>query len=323
MVVNPACVRFTVFPLVIVAMVLLVLCVLSWMHVAEQRRYATFDEVPGCTVISSSAQQRSGGANHDFRSEFQVRVPEETGDRRTALRYISGIYNVTESAALEFNALFEIGSTFTCYQNAQDRALVSVVPVTEWDAPVDNVPTAVVVTVFCVTATGVLLATLAVISIVKPSGDEDSQREAQADDLESALAHPPAPVVHKTRGETLARDEIYTICDNYQVAPPEDPDACAEWTCAICLEDYSSEHKRLVKLPCEHQFHRRCIRGWLKRGGQTCCLCNTPLRTFLVSSATPPSAQSPPSLSPAGSDLARQRSAAPVATEPRDSSDLV
>lgn len=43
-----------------------------------------------------------------------------------------------------------------------------------------------------------------------------------------------------------------------------------EETCSICLADLTGPVK---KLPCGHEFHRRCILSWRRRGENTCPLC--------------------------------------------------
>uniref|UniRef100_A0A7S0T6Q5 RING-type E3 ubiquitin transferase n=1 Tax=Erythrolobus madagascarensis TaxID=708628 RepID=A0A7S0T6Q5_9RHOD len=290
MLVARQCWRLAVVPFVIVVMVLCALCVLSWIRVAEQKSYASFNEIQGCEIISSSASRKPDGTVNEFRSEFHLRLPTNSGTaNKIALRYVSGVYNVTEAEALVFNEQFPDGSTTTCYQNALDASLVSIVPVTDWEAPSDYVPTAIVITFFCGLATLVLIASLLLMIFSKGSPDTNAEDNAtNPSDIESADRERERAEVtsRKTRGDVLARDEIYAIVDTFQVQPPNDPDACVEWTCSVCLEDYSSEHKRLVKLPCDHQYHRICLRKWLKRGGQTCCLCNVPLRTFLPNEAT-------------------------------------
>lgn len=40
--------------------------------------------------------------------------------------------------------------------------------------------------------------------------------------------------------------------------------------CAVCLADLTGACKRL---PCGHEFHRRCILAWKRAGHHTCPLC--------------------------------------------------
>lgn len=41
-------------------------------------------------------------------------------------------------------------------------------------------------------------------------------------------------------------------------------------TCAVCLSELSGACKTL---PCNHEFHRRCINQWKVRGNNTCPYC--------------------------------------------------
>ena len=44
--------------------------------------------------------------------------------------------------------------------------------------------------------------------------------------------------------------------------------------CSICQQNYKSRQK-LIKLPCEHEFHQKCIGTWLMKHRATCPLCQT------------------------------------------------
>ena len=41
-------------------------------------------------------------------------------------------------------------------------------------------------------------------------------------------------------------------------------------TCSVCLTELTGPCK---KLPCQHEFHRRCINQWKDRGNNTCPYC--------------------------------------------------
>lgn len=43
--------------------------------------------------------------------------------------------------------------------------------------------------------------------------------------------------------------------------------------CAVCLTPLSGPCRTL---PCNHEFHRRCISTWTRRGHNTCPLCRAP-----------------------------------------------
>ena len=52
----------------------------------------------------------------------------------------------------------------------------------------------------------------------------------------------------------------------------DEPHAAEKKCCSICLADLDTE--RVLKLPCEHIFHKECLMGWLKRS-TVCPLCRT------------------------------------------------
>ncbi len=41
--------------------------------------------------------------------------------------------------------------------------------------------------------------------------------------------------------------------------------------CSICLDNYKKKEK-IIRLDCQHMFHKKCFQEWLKTG-QTCPLC--------------------------------------------------
>ena len=51
-----------------------------------------------------------------------------------------------------------------------------------------------------------------------------------------------------------------------------------EGNCTVCLCDYD-EGETVMTLPCLHQFHPDCIRGWLK-GHTTCPICRVDLKNI-------------------------------------------
>ncbi|KAL5546231.1 hypothetical protein UlMin_005918 [Ulmus minor] len=54
-------------------------------------------------------------------------------------------------------------------------------------------------------------------------------------------------------------------------------------TCAICLEDYK-DGEILRVLPCQHDFHSRCVDAWLTKWGTFCPVCKHDMRTKLGNS---------------------------------------
>lgn len=52
----------------------------------------------------------------------------------------------------------------------------------------------------------------------------------------------------------------------------DEPTAHEKKCCSICLTDLDTE--RVLRLPCEHFFHKDCLVNWLKRS-TVCPLCRT------------------------------------------------
>jgi len=48
--------------------------------------------------------------------------------------------------------------------------------------------------------------------------------------------------------------------------------------CSICLEDYSNTNEKICKIPCEHIFHKKCIKDWLEENN-TCPECRTEINS--------------------------------------------
>lgn len=61
-----------------------------------------------------------------------------------------------------------------------------------------------------------------------------------------------------------------------------------DWTCSICLDDDDAVQRlRVVVLPCDHIYHSRCIRKWLRRGSPTCPLCNWDVQSLFNEEGLP------------------------------------
>mmetsp|Transcript_93414 Transcript_93414/g.171418 ORF Transcript_93414/g.171418 Transcript_93414/m.171418 type:complete len:236 (-) Transcript_93414:99-806(-) len=52
---------------------------------------------------------------------------------------------------------------------------------------------------------------------------------------------------------------------------------CGVTKCGVCLEELEPEAS-VVKLPCRHAFHPRCISRWLTKCKNTCPLCTAPIQ---------------------------------------------
>lgn len=57
------------------------------------------------------------------------------------------------------------------------------------------------------------------------------------------------------------------------VRPPADVKEAS--SCAVCLDDYAN-NAVICGLPCGHNFHRKCIVGWLSRDHHNCPICRRP-----------------------------------------------
>lgn len=53
-----------------------------------------------------------------------------------------------------------------------------------------------------------------------------------------------------------------------------------EDACQICLENFN-ENKIVTKTPCDHIFHKKCIKKWFCDTNIKCPLCRKDIREFL------------------------------------------
>ena len=49
-------------------------------------------------------------------------------------------------------------------------------------------------------------------------------------------------------------------------------DSRQDKSCSICNNDFS-ESQILIKLPCNHIYHKRCLIDWFREGGNYCPIC--------------------------------------------------
>ncbi|KAF8413105.1 hypothetical protein HHK36_001081 [Tetracentron sinense] len=62
------------------------------------------------------------------------------------------------------------------------------------------------------------------------------------------------------------RKSLFPTCDlsnTNQVAPQEKTDLMIVLRCVVCLMEYKNRDK-LITLPCQHGYHSKCIKKWLK-----------------------------------------------------------
>lgn len=55
--------------------------------------------------------------------------------------------------------------------------------------------------------------------------------------------------------------------------------------CSICLDTITS--RSLIKLPCGHSFHAKCIRRWVTAEHVTCPMCRTPIADSVIDRLLP------------------------------------
>jgi hypothetical protein len=79
----------------------------------------------------------------------------------------------------------------------------------------------------------------------------------------------------------------WTLRSHIEQSYPSVPVSSANDICAVCQEEFQSSAKQL---PCKHQFHLHCLRGWLQRH-HSCPLC----RKSLIQQQQPQQPQPPPS----------------------------
>ncbi len=77
----------------------------------------------------------------------------------------------------------------------------------------------------------------------------------------------------------------------------DEPNVVEKKGCAICLTDLESE--RVIKLPCEHFFHKECLVNWLRRS-TVCPMCRNDIEESLAPNSPQryPPARSQPILLP-------------------------
>ncbi len=76
-----------------------------------------------------------------------------------------------------------------------------------------------------------------------------------------------------------------------------------EWVCSICLEECEETQRlRVIVLPCDHRFHSKCLKKWLRRGSPTCPLCNFDVHSLFDDDGAPLDNEGNTVLSPTGTD---------------------
>ena len=97
---------------------------------------------------------------------------------------------------------------------------------------------------------------------------------------------------------------------------PEQLSAIQDNVCIICREEMTAD-QQIKRLPCDHVFHKNCLRSWFQRQ-QTCPTCRTPILRYNA----PPQAPQQPQQAPQQQQQAQarpQQQAAPASPSPSQS----
>lgn len=94
----------------------------------------------------------------------------------------------------------------------------------------------------------------------------------------------------KKRGY-LSGEQVRYVCGKYGENVGGCEGKVKEWTCSVCLDGVEDGMEngviRTVNLPCEHRFHRECIKKWLRRGRAACPLCDWDPRQLFDNTGQP------------------------------------
>ena len=93
----------------------------------------------------------------------------------------------------------------------------------------------------------------------------------------------------RTRADTtciICREEML-------LTPPNDPNAPAAQQQQQQQQQHQHQAQQIKKLPCDHIFHKSCLRSWFQRQ-QTCPTCRTPILRLNPAAAAANMPQAPP-----------------------------
>jgi len=82
--------------------------------------------------------------------------------------------------------------------------------------------------------------------------------------------------IYKDEEETAPEQEFYSsnscnTCDNIVTTQCEFTIDHESSMCSICHDNYT-QHEPICKLPCDHEFHNKCIKQWFEHN-KTCPMC--------------------------------------------------
>lgn len=93
----------------------------------------------------------------------------------------------------------------------------------------------------------------------------------------------------------LSRRAIRNLNVMYPDVTPEQLSQYSDTICIICREEMNGNDasQQIKKLPCDHIFHKSCLRSWFQRQ-QTCPTCRTSILRYNQPAAQPAAQQVPP-----------------------------
>eukprot|EP00186_Timspurckia_oligopyrenoides_P001816 CAMPEP_0182444296 /NCGR_PEP_ID=MMETSP1172-20130603/2794_1 /TAXON_ID=708627 /ORGANISM="Timspurckia oligopyrenoides, Strain CCMP3278" /LENGTH=295 /DNA_ID=CAMNT_0024639823 /DNA_START=154 /DNA_END=1041 /DNA_ORIENTATION=- len=276
---SRGCAQYSFFPILVFSTVGFILTSLLWVRYSDELLFSQWSEFPSCTVVDTQVQSSTTDPDQ-YRSVVNVLLTPSSSTISEALRYVNGVYNQTQEQAEAYNERFLPSSVITCYRNRFSVNLVSVEEMKNTDVDASYLVSAIVATVVLAVLVGVLLVLM--IRLRGGHADESRDQNFPLDSFGIESGHNTHESYPVKRGGGLSHEKAHELCDAYRVDPPKDVEG-DEWVCAICLEQYEFEHKSLVLLPCAHKYHGKCLRRWIRKGGNCCCLCNAPLEDFVPS----------------------------------------
>jgi len=147
-----------------------------------------------------------------------------------------------------------------CWVHAENRSRVSMIyPKGKWRAS----PSGVRWLLYVVLA---LPLVVSVLYTMKWFRFEEHAQQIRREMIERARL----AARQRRKEERLTREQASVLCDSLISIRNKDRDP--SWVCTICLEGQPLV-RSCSTLPCGHEFHRRCLRRWLRRGRAACPLC--------------------------------------------------
>jgi len=210
-----------------------------------------------CTPTGWNITQDSSG-DRLYRCNFNVTGIDADEDlSRLAYRYGSPIYNQTETMAEQCAGFMNNSTCYVDPDAADDYLSMSPAYV------VDNATSLLVLANTFAIIAGSCLVGFVVLAIWHRRGRSNRPDEPSEDE-----ENPPAVYTH--RKDKFSKGEVQDILKLFKASVSSLQE---DFSCAICL-DSADRKQQYVRLDCKHEYHSRCLRLWLSRGGRRCPLCN-------------------------------------------------